>query len=233
MIIICMTILKGGIFIMKVKYWMIENPITVTPETPIFDLRKMFKEKAIRRFPVVENKKVVGIVTLTDYLRFAPSQATTLSIHELEYLLINEKVKKIMTKKPHKIYPDTSIELAAKMMRDYHVGGLPVVEKDDTLVGFLTESKLFDAFMEVMGMREKGGDRITFVLENKPSMLADLLNELRSFNAKIISIVTTRAINPETKEIDSTKRIVSIVLDTTTNLEEVIKSLKEKGYYIE
>ncbi|MBW1973645.1 MAG: hypothetical protein JRI44_12540, partial [Deltaproteobacteria bacterium] len=104
---------------------------------------------------------------------------------------------------------------------------------DDTLVGFLTESKLFDAFMEVMGMREKGGDRITFVLENKPSMLADLLNELRSFNAKIISIVTTRAINPETKEIDSTKRIVSIVLDTTTNLEEVIKSLKEKGYYIE
>ena len=79
---------------MKVRNWMTSNPITVKPNTPVMEASKLMKEHGIRRLPVVKGDKVVGIVTQRTLLETAPSAATTLSVHELNYILANLEVLK-------------------------------------------------------------------------------------------------------------------------------------------
>ncbi|RMG86295.1 MAG: CBS domain-containing protein [Chloroflexi bacterium] len=125
-----------------VKEWMSTPVITVTPDTPISDAHKLMKEKGIRRLPVVEEERLVGIVTIGDIREASPSDATTLSIWELNYLWAQLTVGKVMTKKVYTVSPDTPIADAAKLMLDSKVSGLPVVD-GNKLVGMLTESDIF------------------------------------------------------------------------------------------
>ena len=85
---------------------------------------------------------LVGIVALSDVLEAEPSQATTLSVYEINYLLAELKVQKIMKKPVITVTPDTPIREAANLMLTHKIGGLPVVEGDQ-LVGIITESDIF------------------------------------------------------------------------------------------
>jgi CBS domain-containing protein len=96
----------------------------------------------IRRLPVVDRGRLVGIVTLGDVREAQPSHATTLSIYELNYLLSNLTVDEIMTRNPLTISPDAMIREAALVMLQHKIGGLPVME-DSRLVGIITESDIF------------------------------------------------------------------------------------------
>ncbi len=125
-----------------VKEWMASPVITITSDTPISDAHKLMKEKGIRRLPVVEENRLVGIVTIGDIREASPSDATTLSIWELNYLWAQLTVDKVMTKKVYTVSPDTPIANAAKLMLDNKVSGLPVVD-GEKLVGMLTESDIF------------------------------------------------------------------------------------------
>jgi CBS domain-containing protein len=100
------------------------------------------KECNIRRLPVVENGRLVGIVTLGDIREASPSAATSLSIYELNYLLSRLTIGQIMTRDPITITPDTSIEAAARLMLEHKIGGLPVVD-GTRVVGIITESDIF------------------------------------------------------------------------------------------
>jgi acetoin utilization protein AcuB len=85
---------------MKIKNWMTVDPITVTPDTPIIDAKKIMKENRIRRLPVVDKGKLVGIVTYRNIIEASPSSATSLSIHELNYLVLKLQVRDVMKKNP-------------------------------------------------------------------------------------------------------------------------------------
>ena len=75
-----------------------KNPVTIGPDASFFDARKLVLEKGVRHVPVVDKKnKLVGIVTDRDIREAAPSDATTLSFYELNYLLENLKVSAFMT----------------------------------------------------------------------------------------------------------------------------------------
>lgn len=127
-----------------VRDWMTPHPITIDPKTTLPDAHRLMKDCHIRRLPVVEHGKLVGIVTLGDIREAGPSDATTLSIYEVHYLLSKLSVEKVMTRHPLTISPNATIRQAAKLMLENKIGGLPVVEEESgKLVGIITESDIF------------------------------------------------------------------------------------------
>lgn len=125
-----------------VKDWMTSSVVTVGRGTPISEAHRIMKEKNIRRLPVVQNNKLVGIVTIGDVREASPSDATTLSIWELNYLWAQLTVEKVMTTDLISVQPDTAILDAAELMLEHKVSGLPVVA-DGNLAGIITESDVF------------------------------------------------------------------------------------------
>lgn len=125
-----------------VSNWMTPNPITIDPPVTLPQAQKLMRERKIRRLPVVDQGKLVGIVTLGDLRGAEPSDASTLSIFEAHYLLAKLTIEKIMTWEPVTIRPDATIQQAAKLMLEHKIGGLPVVD-NDRLVGIITESDIF------------------------------------------------------------------------------------------
>ncbi len=125
-----------------VTNWMTLNPVTIGPRVTIPEAQKLMKERKIRRLPVVDHGRLVGIVTLGDIRGAEPSEASTLSIFEAHYLLAKLTTEKIMTWEPITIRPDATIQQAAQLMLEHKIGGLPVVD-NDKLVGIITESDIF------------------------------------------------------------------------------------------
>lgn len=173
---------------MLVKMWMTEKVITAPPDMPIMEAAKLMKREGIRRLPIVHKGKLVGIVSQCDIQEASPSDATSLSIWELNYLLARTTLEEIMTRDLVTISPDTPVEEAALLMRERKVGGLPVVE-DGKLVGIITESDIFEVMIEVMGVR-KGGTRLTLELEDRPEALANVLDLIKEHKVKVSSVVT-------------------------------------------
>ena len=163
---------------MRIRDVMIKNPVTIDSDTYVLDAQKIMKENNIRRLPVVDKGKLVGIVTQHDLLAASPSPATSLSVHELNYLLSKMKVKEVMRKDPITFSPDTPFEEALKVGQEKKIGSFPVVDKGK-LVGIATESDIVRFLTRALGVREEGS-RIT--IEGLGASLGEL--------EKIIQIVT-------------------------------------------
>lgn len=131
-----------------VRDWMTPHPITVDPKTSLPDAHRLMKDSRIRRLPVVDRGRLVGIVTLGDVREAEPSDATSLSIYEIHYLLSKLSIDHIMTRDPLTIAPDATIRQAARLMLDNKIGGLPVVDARGALVGIITESDIFRIFAQ-------------------------------------------------------------------------------------
>jgi acetoin utilization protein AcuB len=135
---------------------MTPNPVTVSPDLPIAEAIEQMRQKKIHRFPVVDKKgKLVGIVTHQDLLYASPSSITSLNVWEVTYLLNQVQVKEAMTRKVITVGEDYPIEDAAGLMRDNEISGLPVMRGSE-LVGIITESDIFDIFLELFMAQEKG-----------------------------------------------------------------------------
>lgn len=127
----------------SVRDWMTTSVITVPPDTPVSVAHQKMKEYGVRRLPVVLNNRLVGIVTIGDIREASPSDATTLSIWELNYLWAQLTVERVMSRNVVTLNPDDSIIDAAQLMLDNKVSGLPVVDDHGKLIGILTESDIF------------------------------------------------------------------------------------------
>ncbi len=127
----------------KVRDWMTKNVITTRRNTSISSAHQVMRENNIRRLPVVENEKLVGLISIGDVREAKPSDATTLSIWELNYLWAQLVVDKVMTLNVYTVTPDTPVVDAAELMLEHKISGLPVLDADDKLVGILTESDIF------------------------------------------------------------------------------------------
>ena len=126
-----------------VREWMTTPVMTVSPATSISSAHQIMKERGIRRLPVVENDHLVGIVTIGDVREASPSDATTLSIWELNYLWAQLTVEKVMTHKVVTIGANQSILDAAAKMLELKISGIPVVDDAGKLIGMITESDVF------------------------------------------------------------------------------------------
>lgn len=127
----------------KVRDWMTKNVITTRRNTSISSAHQVMRENNIRRLPVVENGKLVGLISIGDVREARPSDATTLSIWELNYLWAQLVVDKVMTVNVYTVTPDTPVLDAAELMLEHKISGLPVLDADEKVVGILTESDIF------------------------------------------------------------------------------------------
>ncbi|MBN1260385.1 MAG: CBS domain-containing protein [Anaerolineae bacterium] len=173
---------------MLVRERMTPVVITVTPDMPVTEALNLMNEKAIRRFPVIDGGKMVGIVSKEDLLRASPSAATTLSIHEIGYLLSKLTVSRVMTHEVVTVDVNAPLEEAARIMRDHDVSGLPVMDKG-YLVGIVTESDIFATLLEMMGARENG-IRLTLEVANKPGVLGEITGQIAALGGDIVSLGT-------------------------------------------
>jgi acetoin utilization protein AcuB len=119
---------------------MTKRPITITEDTGIDKALELMHSEKVRRLPVLnKHGQLVGIVSELDLLKASPSQATSLSIYELPYLLSKIKMRDIMTKDVVTVTEDMPLEEAALIMAENKIGGLPVM-RGDKLVGIITET---------------------------------------------------------------------------------------------
>ena len=199
------------------------NPATIGPDASFFEARKLIHEKGVRHLPVVDKKnKLVGIVTDRDIREAAPSDATTLSFYELNYLLENLKVSAFMIprEKLFVITPDTLIEEAVQLMHDNKIGCLPVLD-GDKLFGIFTETDALEHLVEIFGLKERG-TRLTVVLEDKPGTMLGILEIFKNHNVNVISIVS-----PSYKV--EGKRLVAIRI-RTESYDGIVKDLEKADY---
>jgi acetoin utilization protein AcuB len=200
-----------------------KNPVTITPEASFYEARNLIHEKGIRHLPVVDkNNSLVGIVTDRDIREAAPSDATLLSVQELNYLLGKLKVSSFMTPKAKliTITPDTLIEEAVQLMHDNKIGCLPVVEGKN-LYGIFTETDALDHLVDIFGFKQKG-TRLTIALEDKPGSLLGILEVFKKHNLSVISIVTPSFLVEG-------KRITAIRIKTEA-YKDVVTDLEKAGY---
>lgn len=203
-----------------VKTRMTKNPITISHEAPISDAVGLMKEKGLKRVPVVEGDKVVGILTQSDIQKVSPTKATSLSIFEINYLLSKTTVMDAMTKNPITIDADSLLEEAAVIMRQERIGTLPVVE-NSKLVGIITESDIFDAFIDLLGFKTPGS-RITVEAKDIPGALAEIAEVFKSLGINITHIAAYRG--------EGTSDVV--IRSDSFNIAEVEKALVIRGYKI-
>jgi CBS domain-containing protein len=133
----------------KVSEWMTESVISVEPNTAIQEARRTMKDYGIRHLPVTRNGTLVGVLSIGDIREAAPSDVTSLSVWEMNYLWEKITVEQVMT---HHVFtakaPMTMIE-AAEMMLIHKISGLPVVDDAGKLVGIVTETDIFRMLVEV------------------------------------------------------------------------------------
>jgi len=127
-----------------IRDWMTSDVISVTAETPIAHAHQIMKKNKIRRLVVTDNdNKPVGIVTIGDVREASPSDATSLSIWELNYLWAQLKVEEVMSKQVLTATPDDPVINAARIMLESKISGVPVVDETGQTVGIITESDVF------------------------------------------------------------------------------------------
>jgi acetoin utilization protein AcuB len=181
------------------------------------------KENNIRRLPIVDKGKLVGMVTKHDLLEASPSPATSLSVFELNYLLAKMKVKEIMKKNPVTITPDTPFEEALRLGQEKKIGSFPVVDKGK-LVGITTESDIIRFVTRVLGIKEEGS-RITIEgLGGKFGDLEKIVSVANQHHTVILSMMSLP--RPENKD-------WMIVLRLKTNdPDPIVKDFKKAGFNV-
>jgi len=198
--------------------------IHISPDTSIHDALQLMKREGIRRTPVVKKGKLVGIVSEKDLLNATPSQATTLSVWELNYLLSKITIEDIMTRDIITVTEDTPIEEAARIMADHKIGGLPVM-RNDSMVGIISETDLFRLLLELMGAREEGV-RVTFMATDKPGELEKVTEAIARQGGNILAVGTFAGEDQATREVAlkvsgiEEKKLKSLI-------EPLVKSIKD------
>lgn len=126
-----------------VRDWMTRDVLFVEPDMRLVEADKLMMKHAIRRLPVVENGRLVGIVTYGDIRGARPSTANNINLWEMQHLMSQLVVAEIMTAGPTTVSQDATVGEAAQLMLAQRIGGLPVVGANGVLVGIITESDIF------------------------------------------------------------------------------------------
>lgn len=205
---------------MLVKNKMTVNPIIVHPDQTISEVLDLMHAHQIHRIPVVDKGKLVGLVTQGVVQENTPSHLTTLSIHEMNYLLSKTKVLDIMLKKVTTINAEAMIEEAADIMDKQDIGCLPVVGEDNVLLGILTTGDILKAFVELLGLHQRGTKITVEAEDDRVGVIAEVSTLFAAAKINISHFAVNTGIKEFTlrcDEVDSKK---------------VRKLLEEKGFKI-
>ncbi len=191
---------------MLVKNWMRDSVVTINVNDLVPDAVALLKKHQIRMLPVMDEGKLVGVVTDRDLKRVSASDAIPFEIHELAYKLTQIKVGEVMTRPPITIPFDYTVEEAAELLLKHKISGVPVVDHEGRVVGTITQSDLFSVLMSVTGMGKRGlqyammqkrGIQFAFMVEDRPGSIKELEDTLRKYKGRMTSVLSSYEGCPE------------------------------------
>ncbi|RZB38514.1 MAG: acetoin utilization protein AcuB [Desulfobacteraceae bacterium Eth-SRB2] len=181
---------------MLVKNWMSKQVITIDANDSMNNAIHLLKKHNIMMLPVMEQGKLVGIVTDRDLKSASASKATSLEIHELLYLISKIKIKKIMTKNPVTVPLDYTIEETAEVLLKHRISGVPVIDHYGSIVGTITQDDIFRTIISLTGVERKGV-QFGLELEDQPGSIKEISDIIRQYGGSMASILTSYDLAPE------------------------------------
>ncbi len=213
---------------MLVRDWMTRDLISIQDDTSMMKALYIMNQNRFRRLPILHGDKLVGIVTDRDLKEASPSKATTLDVHELYYLLAELQVKEIMTKDPVTISPEVTVERAAMTMMERRISGMPVLDDTGKLVGMITQSDVFRAFVHITGIQQ-GGVQFGLRLEDRPGIIKEVADRMRARGGRMVSLLTSYETGREGFR-DVYIRVKNLSSEALKELEEELRGLYEVLY---
>ncbi len=227
---------------MLVKNWMSKEVVTVDVDDSMDNAIKLLKKNNIRMLPVVKKGNLAGVVTDRDLKKTQASDATTLEIHELLYLLSTIKINNVMTREVITIPSDYTIEETAEILMTHKISGAPVLNDEGKLVGVITQNDIYRALIALSGFGKKG-IQFALILPDRPGSIKEITDIIRGHGGRMVSILSTyenvpegfrkvyvriyqieRQNLPKIKEAFKKKAILLYMVDHRDNLREIYDS---------
>jgi acetoin utilization protein AcuB len=175
---------------MLVREWMNKEVITLDTDETMQQAIGLLKEHNIRMLPVMKNKKLVGIITDRDLKRASASDATSLEIHELLYLIGKIKVKDIMIPKPITVPWNFTVEETAEVLLENKISGVPVTGPQGNIVGVITKSDIFKVLISLAGIGKRG-IQMAIQITDRPGSMKGITRAIRDLGGRMVSILTS------------------------------------------
>lgn len=209
---------------MLVKNWMNKDVITVDANESMLEAINLLKKHGIRTLPVMRDNELVGVVTDRDLKRASASDATTLEVHELLYLLSKIKVNEVMSRTLITVPFDYTLEEAAETLLKNKISGVPVVDHDGRVAGIITQTDLFRSILSVTGLKKRGV-HFAFLLEDRPGSIKEVADVIREFGGRMSSILSSYERAPE-----EYRHVYIRMYGVDRNrMQELVKRLREKA----
>jgi acetoin utilization protein AcuB len=209
---------------MYVRDVMTMNVVSIPSNTTVSDAKKIMDAHKIRRLPVVDRGKLIGVVTERRLEAYTPSKATSLSVWEIGYLLGNTTVKEVMEKNPVTVSPNMTVEEALATAQERKVGSLLVVEKNGQLIGIVTTNDFFYKIANPTLGIGMPGTRVEVMSQTDKPILEDIC---KATSQKGTEILTLHMIS--STEIGGKDIVVQV---NTDNVDKLVNELKDKGYQV-
>ncbi len=216
---------------MLAQDWMSKKVIVIEASQNMSQASKLMLEHGISMLPVMEDGKLVGIVTDRDLKRAGPSDITLMEIKHILYHLTSVQVRSIMSDHPVTIPPDFTLEEAAETLLKHKISGCPVVDYTGDIVGVITRNDIFRALISLTGL-SKRGVQFGFLLEDRPGSIKEVADILRRFGSRLVSVVSTYEGAPPGYRF-AYIRAFSVNRDQLDELEAELKSSTEMLYMVD
>lgn len=175
---------------MLVKNWMTTEVVTIDADASMDHAAKIMRENNIRMLPVMRRGRLCGVLTNGDLKRASASDATTLDIHELLYLVSRIKASQIMSSHPVTVPVDFTMEETAEILMSKKISGVPVVDADEQVVGIVTQTDIFRMLVNLSGIGKRG-IQFAFSIDDHPGAIKAITDVLRSFGGRMVSLLSS------------------------------------------
>jgi acetoin utilization protein AcuB len=181
---------------MLVKYWMHPQVMTIDADDSMEKAIKVMKQNEGRMLPVTRQGRLVGVLTDRDLKRASASEATSLEVHELLYLISKIKVANIMSAPAISVPPDFTVEETAEVLIRHRISGVPVVDMDGAIVGTISQTEINRLIVALTGLGLRG-IQFAFLVPDTPGSIKELADVIRAYNGRLLSILTAYDRVPE------------------------------------
>jgi acetoin utilization protein AcuB len=213
-----------------VRDWMTEHLVTLSPEASVAEALTLCRKRRIRHIPILEEGRLVGIVSDRDLRDASP----TLGDPERARILQELRVADVMSREVITVDPQDSIENAAQQMYELKIESLPVVSEgavadagstvaEEEVLGIVTSSDVMRALVTLAGLPEPGC-RIEVSVPNREGILAEVAGKIRELEVDIVSVLS----DPDRR---SGQRTMVFQL-ATADPSSVMQSLKRADYEV-
>jgi acetoin utilization protein AcuB len=197
---------------MRVRSLMIKDPITISDRTSVQEAIHLMQDNSIRHLPIVNrSKKLSGWVTLADMKQgLVPAMVTGLSVADL------------MIKNPITMHPDADVEVAARIIYEKKIGGMPVVDDDNKVVGIITVTDILNAFINIMGLLTNS-TRLDVNVGQKPDGFEKVSRIIHDQGGEVVSVGIAA---------HRTDKKIHYFRLKQCPAEPIVKALQDQGYEV-